>query len=101
MRRRTAAIVGISAVAAVVFFLFAPVVYSPTNVYEGTFVASSGCVWGNTPYVCTAPVATYPNWNSLSCWAFGFGVHYGLTVYQPGDSYQSGCYPPYFFWSSV
>lgn len=100
MRHRTKALIGIAIVVVVAFFVFAPMVYSPTNVYEGAFVASSGCVWGSTPEVCTQPVATYPNWDSLSCWAFGFGVHYGLTVYQTGDSYQSGCYPPY-FWSSV
>jgi hypothetical protein len=65
MRRRTKALIGVAVVVAVAFFFFAPVVYSPTTVYGGL-------------YLQTYP--TYPNWESLSCWAFGFGMYYGRTV---------------------
>jgi len=57
----------------------APVVYSPTEVYVG---------------VSLQPSATYPNWHSLSCWAFGIGTYYG-SWYENG-SYQFGCQPPPF-----
>ena len=67
MKRRTVAIAGIAVVVVVAFFVFAPVVYSPTKFY----VSGS-----------TQPYATYSNWNSLSCWAFGFGTHYGSGFYQ-------------------
>jgi len=96
-RSRKVAVVVIAAAMVLAFFL-APVVYSPTNLYLGvSAVVGSGCVQEGTP-TCSQPTATYPNWDSLSCWAFGLGMHYGLTVYQPGDSYQFGCYPPP-FWS--
>ena len=85
MRRRTKVLIGVAVVAVVGFFFFAPVVYSPTNVFVG---------------VSAQPTATYPNWHSLSCSVLGFGTYYGLTVYRPGDSYQSGCYPPP-FWSGL
>ena len=62
MRRRTKALIGVAVVAAVAFFIFAPVVYSPTTVYGGL-------------YLQTYP--TYPNRKSLSCWAFGVGMYYG------------------------
>ncbi len=96
MRRSAKALVGIATVLAFAFFFFAPVVYSPTNLYVGvSAVVGSGCVQEGTP-TCSQPSATYPNWDSLSCWAFGFGVYYGLTVYQPPDSFQFGCHPPPF-----
>jgi hypothetical protein len=62
MRRKTIAVAGAAVVVAVAFFFFAPVVYSPTIVY--------GSLHLNV-------YPTYPNWQSLSCWAFGYGVHYG------------------------
>ena len=65
MRRRTKALLGITVVVAGAFFIFAPVVYSPTTVYGSINLQ-------------TYP--TYPNWESLSCWAFGFGMHYGQEV---------------------
>ncbi len=89
MRRRTKALIGVAVVVAVAFFIFAPVVYSPTRVYSCAYVGSSGCV--NSSGVLAQPEATYPNWHSLSCWAFGFGTYYGSWY----GSYQFGCYPPY------
>jgi hypothetical protein len=59
------ALVGIGIVAVAAFFVFAPIVYSPTTIY-GPLVLK------------TYP--TYPNWESLSCWAFGYGVYYGQEV---------------------
>ena len=56
------AFVGIAVVAVVAFFIFAPVVYSPTTVY-GPLILK------------TYP--TYPNWESTSCRMFGFGMYYG------------------------
>ena len=69
MKRRTAALAGIAAVVVFAFFIFAPVVYSPTIVY-------GPLVFYNSPQ--NQP--TYPNWESLSCWAFGVGLYYGRTV---------------------
>jgi hypothetical protein len=83
MRRITKALLGVAIVVAVAFFFFAPVVYSPTEVYVG---------------VSLQPSAIYPNWHSLSCWAFGIGTYYG-SWYENG-SYQFGCQPPP-FWSSL
>ena len=62
MRRRTKVLTGVAVFVAVAFFIFAPEVYSPTIVYG--------------PILFT-PLPTHPNWESLSCWAFGFGVYYG------------------------
>ena len=67
MRPITKALIGVTVVVAVAFFLFAPVVYSPTTVY-GPLVYYNEV---NPKY------PTYPNWESPSCWAFGFGVYYG------------------------
>ena len=92
VKRRTVAIAGIAVVALAAFFIFAPVVYSPTEVYSCAYFGSSGCV--NSSGVVAQPEATYPNWHSLSCWAFGFGTYFG-SWYENG-SYQFGCYPPYF-----
>jgi hypothetical protein len=65
MRRATRiALVGIGVIVVVAFFVSAPIIYSPTTVY-GSLVLK------------TYP--TYPNWESLSCSAFGFGVYYGRT----------------------
>jgi len=100
MRNRTRALIAVVVAVVIVFFIFAPVVYSPTKVYIAcAYVGSSGCV-NSSGVVVTQPNMTYPNWNSLSCWAFGFGVYYGLTVYQHGDSFQFGCHPPP-FWSGL
>jgi len=89
MRRRTKALIGV-AVVAVAFFIFAPVIYSPTTVY--------GPIHLNV-------YPTYPNWESLSCWAFGFGVYYGRITYavpvpnsngdtlEYGNATQFGCPP--------
>ncbi len=79
MRRKTKALVEIAVVALVVFLVSAPIVYSPTIVY------------GPIP-LKTYP--TYPNWDSLSCRAFGFGMYYGRTVFQFNDSFQFGCSSP-------
>ena len=65
MRRRTKALIRVAVVVVVAFFIFAPLVYSPTTVY------------GNLN-LNVHP--TYPNWQSLSCWAFGFGMYYGREV---------------------
>ena len=65
MKRRTAALAGIAIVAVAAFFIFAPIVYSPTTVY-GPLVLK------------TYP--SYPNWESLSCMTFGFGMYYGQEV---------------------
>jgi len=65
MRRRTKALAGIAVVVMGAFFIFAPIVYSPTTVY-GPLVLK------------TYP--TYPNWESLSCMTFGFGMYYGQEV---------------------
>ena len=90
------ALVGIAVAVVVAFFVFAPVVYSPTKVYMvNGFVGSGGVVGPGSQLN-----ATYPNWDSLSCWAFGFGVYYGMTVSQHGSSYQLGCHPPP-FWSGL
>jgi hypothetical protein len=62
MRRRSMALVGVAVVAVVAFFVFAPVVYSPTTVY-GPLILK------------TYP--TYPNWESMSCRLIGFGTYYG------------------------
>ena len=62
MKRRAVAIAGAAVVVVAAFFVFAPVVYSPTTVY--------GSLHLNV-------YPTYPNWESLSCWAFGFGMYYG------------------------
>jgi hypothetical protein len=56
---------GVAVVIVAAFFILAPIVYSPTTVY-GPLILK------------TYP--TYPNWESLSCWAFGFGMYYGRTV---------------------
>jgi len=64
MRRRTKAFVGIAVLAVVAFTFFAPIVFQPTNVYG--------------PLVYYNQVnPKYPNWESPSCWAFGFGMYYG------------------------
>jgi len=73
------ALLGICVVALVAIFVFAPIIYSPTTVYGPI-------------HLQTCP--RYPNWESLSCWAFGFGMYYGRTVFQPNDSYQLGCPSP-------
>ncbi|GEM_PF-4679215 len=73
------ALLGIGVVAVVAFFVFAPIIYSPTTVYGPLFLK-------------TYP--TYPNWGSLSCSLFGVGTYYGRTVFQPNDSYQFGCPSP-------
>lgn len=79
MRRRTSALVG-AVVIAVAFFVAAPIVYSPTTVYGPILLK-------------TYP--TYPNWESLSCWTFGFGSLYGRSdVFQSNSAYQFGCPPP-------
>lgn len=66
MKRATrVALVGIGVVAVVAFFVSAPIIYSPTTVF-GPLILK------------TYP--TYPNWESLSCRAFGFGMYYGRTV---------------------
>jgi hypothetical protein len=80
MKRATRmALVGIGVVAVVAFFVSAPIIYSPTTVYGPILLK-------------TYP--TNPNWESLSCRAFGFGMYYGRTVFQPNDSYQFGCPSP-------
>jgi hypothetical protein len=56
------ALIGVAIVVAVAFFIFAPVVYSPTTVYGPLLLK-------------VYPM--YPNWESPSCWAFGFGMYYG------------------------
>jgi len=61
---------GIAVVVAVAFFVIAPIIYSPTVVY-GPLVYYSEV---------NPPKYQYPNWESLSCWAFGFGMYYGRTV---------------------
>jgi len=66
MRRRTKALIGVAFVVIVAFIIFAPVVYSPTVVH-------GPLVFGNS----TQNQPTYPNLESLSCWAFGFGMYYG------------------------
>ena len=84
MRRRTKALAGVAIVAAIAFSFFAPIVSQPTTVI-GPDVAGNST---NISY------PTYPNWESLSCWAFGVGTYYGRTVFQFNDSYQSGCASP-------
>ena len=84
MKRRTVAIAGTAVVVAVAFFIFAPTIYSPTTVY-GPLVYYNEV---NPRY------PTYPNWESPSCWAFGFGVYYGRTAqlvaaYSGGGLYGS------------
>lgn len=77
MRLKTIGLVGI--VVIVVAFVSAPIVYSPTTIYGGlNFQAHP----------------SYPNWESLSCRAFGFGMFYGRTFFQFNDSYQFGCPSP-------
>jgi hypothetical protein len=83
MGRRTKVLLGTVVVVTVAFFIFAPVVYSPTIVYGPLVYYNS---LQNQP--------TYPNWESLSCWAFGSGMYYGRTVFQYNDSYQLGCASP-------
>jgi hypothetical protein len=75
------AFVGIAVLVVVAFTAFAPIVFQPTIVY------------GPLVYYNQVNVS-YPNWESLSCWAFGFGMYYGRTVFQANDSYQSGCASP-------
>jgi len=82
MRRRTIALVGVAVVAVVAFSFFAPIFYQPTTVY-GPLVFYNSTNSNSNP--------TYPNWESLSCWALGVGMYYGRTVFQSNDSYQSGC----------
>jgi hypothetical protein len=77
------ALMGVVFLAVAALFVLAPTVYSPTVVY-------GPIVLGNS----TQNQPTYSNWESLSCWATGFGVYYGRTVFQPSDSYQSGCPSP-------
>jgi len=84
MRRKTTALVGIAVLVVVAFAFFAPIIYQPTTVY-GPLVYYNET---NPKY------PNYPNWESLSCWAFGFGTYYGRTVFQYNDSYQSGCASP-------
>jgi hypothetical protein len=86
------AIAGIAVVVVAAYFVLAPVVYSPSGVYQCVYVGSSGCV-GSNGEVVTQPEATIPNWHSLSCWALGFGARYGNSY--GSVSYQFGCYPPY------
>ena len=91
-KRRTRAMGGIAITAVVAFFFFAPVVYSPTEVYVGvSAVVGSGCVQEGTP-TCSQPTATYSGWKSLSCLAFGHGMFYGLDY--GSNSYLLRCYPP-------
>ncbi len=78
MRRRTTALAGAAVVVAAFFFL-APIVYSPTTVY-GPLILK------------TYP--TDPNWESLSCWALGYGVYYGRTTQWLTNS-DGGQYPQY------
>ena len=78
-QRTKIAITLVIVTAAIAFFLFAPVVYSPTTVY-GPLILSS--------------YPTYPNWESASCAAFHLGFYYGRTVFQYNDSYQFGCPSP-------
>jgi len=77
MERRTTAVVGITVLAAVAFFLFAPVVYSPTAVY-------GPLVYYNQVY------PTYPNWKSLSCGVLGFGMYYGQEARWVPATYDNG-----------
>jgi hypothetical protein len=93
MKRRMAALAVISVVAVVAVFVSAPVAYSQTIV----------CSTHSLVYTCDR-ISAYPNWESLSCRAFGLGMYYGRTVentfvFQPNDSYQLGCPSPtaYFF----
>jgi hypothetical protein len=83
MKRRTKAEVGTAIALVSAFFVLAPIVYSPTVVY-------GPLVFYNSP----PNQPSYPNWNSLSCTAFGFGMYYGRTVFQYNDSYQLGCASP-------
>jgi len=79
MRRRTKALLGVAVVVAVAFFIFAPVVYSPTIVY-------GPLVFYNSPQ--NQP--SYPNWESLSCWAVGYGMYYGQEVRWVPATYGNG-----------
>jgi len=63
--KRKNMVLAVIVVAVVVFFVAAPVVYTPTPVY--------GPLHLNT-------YPTYPNWESLSCKVFGLGIYYGRTV---------------------
>ena len=80
MRRRMKALVGVSSLAMVAFFVLAPIIYSPTTVIGPILLGNSTQNW-----------PTYPNWESPSCWAFGQGAYYGRTVFQMNASYQVGC----------
>ena len=83
MERRTKVLAGVGFLIVTFFIVLAPVVYSPTTVY-------GPLVFYNSPQ----SYPTYPNWESLSCWAFGYGAYYGRTVFQYDASYQFGCASP-------
>jgi len=90
MRRRTKALTAAAVAVAVALFIFAPMVYSPTTIYGPLRLKV---------------YPTYPNWESPSCWAFGFGVFYGRMTYavpvpnsngdtlEHGNVTQFGCPP--------
>jgi len=82
MRRRTIALVGIAIVAAVVLFVFAPIVYSPALVQCGGACANYG---GHSYYI--------PAYESPSCALFGVGSGYSTSelVYGAGSPYQMRC----------
>ncbi len=74
---------GVTSLVVATFFVLAPIVYSPTIVY-------GPLVFYNSPQ--SQP--TYPNWESLSCWALGYGVYYGRTTQWLTNS-DGGQYPQY------